>query len=72
MIHEPAGANLAVRLTKHHVNSARPDAPVVPERAPTWALRRARERAANGLRSVAARIDPATSSHASSPRPQRA
>ena len=32
MFHEPAMADLAVRLTHHHLSSAAPDAPVVAHR----------------------------------------
>jgi len=50
---------LAVRLTRQHTTSARPDAPVVPHverRTPTAGLRR---RLAHDLRSVARWVEPA-------------
>ena len=45
MSHEPVMADLAVRLTQHHVLSAAPDAPVVPHRG-----RRRRPWSARGAR----------------------
>ena len=56
---EPTAANLAVELTRHHVGSARPDAPVVPDRAPRPArLATARVHAAGTLRAVARWVEP--------------
>ena len=60
MSFDPMSANLAVRLTRAHVTSARPDAPVVPEpaaRAPRSTVLRAR--LAAELHAVARRLEPA-------------
>ena len=54
MMHEPLFAPAALELTRRHVNSARPDAPVVPDvtERPTRAAA-TRARLAGSLRSVA-------------------
>lgn len=58
-MYEPIAADLAVRLTKQHVESARPDAPVVAERVRPRRLRSARAAMAADLRRVAAWLEPA-------------
>jgi len=59
MTYEPIAANLAVELTRRSVRSARPDAPVVPDRAPRPArLAAARLRTAGSLRAVARWVEP--------------
>jgi hypothetical protein len=59
MNYEPTAANLAVELTRRHVGSARPDAPVVPERTARPArLAAARLRTAGSLRAVARWVEP--------------
>jgi hypothetical protein len=66
-MHEYSGGNLALRRVAAHVNSARPDAPVVagsPARRRRTARPAVRRRAgmrvalAGALRGVAARLDP--------------
>ena len=59
MSYEPIAADLAVRLTKQHVESARPDAPVVPDRVRPQRLRATRTAMAADLRRVAAWLEPA-------------
>ncbi len=59
MSYEPIAANLAVELTRRAVNSARPDAPVVPDPEPRPArLATARLRTAGSLRAVARWVEP--------------
>jgi len=66
MSYEITAANLAVELTRHAVNSARPDAPVVPDRAPRRVrVATARLKVAGQLRSVARWVEP-------TPRPTKA
>ena len=59
MTYEPAAANLAVKLTRLSVESARPDAPVILD-DPTRPARiaAARLRMAGSLRSVARWVEP--------------
>lgn len=61
---DPVTGSLATRLTREHVTSARPDAPVVVPRRRPALLARGRARLANGLTRLARRIEPrsATSS----------
>ena len=63
---EPTGMIVAVAVTRHHVLSALPDAPVVPEPPPrlrpSESVRRAdpaRRAAAGVLRRLADRVEPA-------------
>lgn len=59
MTYEPTAANLAVELTRLSVESARPDAPVVPDkrtRSPRIAT--ARLRLADTLRTAARWVEP--------------
>lgn len=42
MYDTPLAADLALGLTRAHVRSARPDAPVVPDRKARWARRTGR------------------------------
>ena len=59
MTYEPIAANLAVELARRSAGSARPDAPVVPERGPRPArLASARLRTAGSLRAVARWVEP--------------
>lgn len=58
MTHDHMAANLAVRLAEHHLHSARPDAPVVPERGPSPRARRARASLADGLHRLARWLEP--------------
>ena len=59
MTYEPTAAHLAVELTRLSVGSARPDAPVVPERAPrAERIAAARLLAAGSLRAVARWVEP--------------
>ena len=59
MTNEITTANLALELTRRHVGSARPDAPVVPEReARPTRLAGARLRTAGSLRAVARWVEP--------------
>lgn len=58
MNHEPSMSNLAVGAVERHVNSARPDAPVVPYREKGRRVVSARKRAAAALRRFAERIEP--------------
>jgi hypothetical protein len=53
----PLATELALGLTRAHVNSARPDAPVVRERN-SRPRRRVRSRVAAGLRRVAEGLEP--------------
>jgi hypothetical protein len=53
----PLGAELALGLTRTHVNSARPGAPVVPGPGPRPG-RRVRAHAASGLRRLACVLEP--------------
>ncbi len=63
-MYEPIAADLAVRLTRHHAQSALPNAPVIPDVPPR--VRRDRGRvvvgvraaAAGGLRGLAAWVEP--------------
>jgi hypothetical protein len=59
MSYEPIAAQLAVRLTREQVLSARPDAPVVPDRPRPERLRRVRATLAADLRRAAAWLEPA-------------
>jgi hypothetical protein len=59
----PAGYNLAIDATLRHVNSARPDAPVQPDRPgrqrqPRRLTQLARQLTAGTLRGLADRMDP--------------
>ncbi|MER7460633.1 hypothetical protein [Micromonospora sp. NPDC126480] len=56
---QPAGLLLAVDAVTRHVTSARPDAPVRPERVRAPRLARGRRTAATALRRLADRIQPA-------------
>jgi hypothetical protein len=58
-VYEPIAADLAVRLTKQHVESARPDAPVVPDRVRPQRLRALRTTMAADLHRVASWLEPA-------------
>ena len=59
MTYEPIAAALAVELTRRHVGSARPDAPVLSdERVRPARIAGARLRLAGSLRAVAARVEP--------------
>ncbi len=59
MTNDITAANLAVELTRHHVGSARPDAPVVADRAPRPdRIAAARLRTAGSLRAVARWVEP--------------
>ncbi|HEX5090754.1 MAG TPA: hypothetical protein VFV89_23295 [Nocardioides sp.] len=53
----PVAARLALGLTLTHVNSARPDAPVVPDPPPRW-THPVRAHLASGLRRAAAALEP--------------
>lgn len=55
---EPLAAHLAVQLTRAHLDSARPGAPVVPDRIRTPRAPGLRTRLATDLRSVARWIEP--------------
>lgn len=66
MTYEPLGGHLALELVRATAGSARPDAPVVPDRtarrtrrSPDARLTRARARVATELRTVAHWIEPA-------------
>lgn len=52
-MYEPIAADLVVRLTRYHAQSALPDAPVIPDDPPR--VRRNRGRVAAPLRAAAAR-----------------
>ena len=57
---DPIAANLAVRAARATAGSARPDAPVVPDRpARTRATVAARSRVADRLRGLARWVEPA-------------
>jgi hypothetical protein len=58
---EPLGFSLALSATRTHVLSARPDAPVVPERPPRArpVANGSRRLAAGVLRRLADRVEPA-------------
>ena len=65
MTYEPLGGHLALELARATAGSARPDAPVVPDRParrdhrrPDAPLTRARARVATDLRTVAHWIEP--------------
>jgi hypothetical protein len=59
MTNEITAGNLAVELTRHHAGSARPDAPVVPERVARPArLASVRLRTAGSLRAAARWVEP--------------
>lgn len=65
MTYEPLGGHLALELARATAGSARPDAPVVPDRAdrrtdrhPDARLARARARVAAELRTVARWVEP--------------
>jgi len=57
MDYAPIAADLAVRLTRAHVNSARPDAPVTPDPEPRK-RHRVRAHLASGLRWMAQVLEP--------------
>ena len=57
MDYAPIAAEIAVRLTRQHVNSARPHAPVVPDRAPR-PRHEVRAHVASGLRRIADVLEP--------------
>jgi hypothetical protein len=57
MDYAPIAADIAVRLTRQHVNSALPHAPVVPDPEPR-PRHRVRARAASGLRRLADVLEP--------------
>jgi hypothetical protein len=59
MTYEPIAADLAVRLTRQHVGSARPDAPVVPDRPRPQRLRGVRALMAADLHRLASWVEPA-------------
>jgi hypothetical protein len=61
MTYEPIAADLAVRLTRQHVGSARPDAPVIPERSRPRRLRSLRATMAADLHRFASWVEPAES-----------
>ena len=59
MTYEPLAGTLAVELARRSAGSARPDAPVVPERDPRPArLATTRVRMAGSLRTVARWVEP--------------
>jgi hypothetical protein len=59
MTYEPIAGHLAVELARRSAGSARPDAPVVPERDPRPArLAQTRVRMAGSLRTVASWVEP--------------
>ncbi len=59
MTYEPIAGNLAVELARRSAGSARPDAPVVPEREPRPSrLAGTRFRMAGSLRTVARWVEP--------------
>jgi hypothetical protein len=59
MTYEPLAANLAVELTRRHVGSARPDAPVLSsERTRPARIAAARLRVAGRLRAAAGWVEP--------------
>jgi hypothetical protein len=59
MTYEPTAAHLAVELTRRHVGSARPDAPIVSdERTRPARTTAARVRLAGSLRAVAGWVEP--------------
>ncbi len=59
MTFDPTASQLAVHLAARSANSARPDAPVVPEREPRPArLAATRVRMAGSLRTVARWVEP--------------
>ena len=59
MTYDPALANLAIELTRHHVGSAHPDAPVVPSgRTRPARIAAARLRMAGSLRAAAGWVEP--------------
>jgi hypothetical protein len=59
MTHEPFAASLAVELTRRHVGSAHPDAPVVSdERTRPARIAAARLRVAGSLRAAAGWVEP--------------
>ncbi|MDH2413022.1 hypothetical protein [Nocardioides sp. CER19] len=59
MSYEPIAAYLAVRLTQQQVLSARPDAPVVPDKPRPRRVRALRTTLAADLHRVAAWLEPA-------------
>ena len=59
MTYDPVAGSLAVELTRRATGSARPDAPVVADRAPRPArTRSARARVAAELRALARWVEP--------------
>ena len=57
----PVGFIMAVQLTEREVNSARPDAPVVPDRRPArQPVQQLRLATARALRRTADRVEPKT------------
>lgn len=59
MSYEPIAADLAVRLARQQALSARPHAPVIPDRPRPQRLRRLRTALAADLHRVAAWMEPA-------------
>ena len=59
MTYEPIAADLAVRLTRQHVGSARPDAPVIPDHPRPHRVRGLRALMAADLRRLASWVEPA-------------
>lgn len=57
MDYAPIAADIAVRLTRQQVNSARPDAPVIPDPEPRQ-RHRVRAHVASGLRWLADVLEP--------------
>lgn len=58
MTFDPIAAGLAVRLTHATTQSARPDAPVVPDRSPRAPLAGTRRRSAAALHAAARWVEP--------------
>lgn len=58
MTYDLIGAGLAVRASRAATGSARPHAPVLPERGRTQRLRGARSRSAAVLHALARRVEP--------------
>ncbi|GAA1855064.1 hypothetical protein [Myceligenerans crystallogenes] len=58
MNHEPSMSHHAIQAVERHVNSARPDAPVVPHQEKGRRAAVVREQAAAALRKVAEKIEP--------------
>jgi hypothetical protein len=58
MLFDPTAMIMADRATLNHALSARPDAPVVPERPPRQRSAAVRRRAVAALRGLADRLEP--------------